>query len=100
MPPEKIKNALSCLNASEKEFKKGGIIYRAGDTVTEIGLVEEGDIIDIDIPAAKVNVRVSDEELAERKKHYVPHEPNVKTGWLARYASLVSSAKDGAVMKF
>ncbi|EKC50129.1 Dihydroxy-acid and 6-phosphogluconate dehydratase, partial [human gut metagenome] len=37
---------------------------------------------------------------AERKKHYVPHEPNVKTGWLARYASLVSSAKDGAVMKF
>ena len=66
----------------------------------EIGLVEEGDIIDIDIPAAKVNVRVSDEELAERKKHYVPHEPNVKTGWLARYASLVSSAKDGAVMKF
>ena len=66
----------------------------------EIGLIEEGDIIDIDIPAAKVNVRVSDEELAERKKHYVPHEPNVKTGWLARYASLVSSAKDGAVMKF
>ena len=66
----------------------------------EIGLVEEGDIIDIDIPAAKVNVRVSDEELAERKNHYVPHEPNVKTGWLARYASLVSSAKDGAVMKF
>lgn len=44
MPPEKIKNALSCLNASEKEFKKGGIIYRAGDTVTEIGLVEEGSV--------------------------------------------------------
>lgn len=44
MPPEKIKNALSCLNASEKKFKKGGIIYRAGDTVTEIGLVEEGSV--------------------------------------------------------
>ena len=44
MPPEKIKNALSCLNSSEKEFKKGGIIYRAGDTVTEIGLVEEGSV--------------------------------------------------------
>ncbi len=42
--PEKIKNALSCLNASEKEFKKGGIIYRAGDAVTEIGLVEEGSV--------------------------------------------------------
>lgn len=41
---EKIKNALSCLNASEKEFKKGGIIYRTGDTVTEIGLVEEGSV--------------------------------------------------------
>lgn len=44
MPPEKIKNALSCLNSSEKEFKRGGIIYRAGDTVTEIGLVEEGSV--------------------------------------------------------
>ena len=65
----------------------------------EIGLVEEGDIIDIDIPNASVNVRVSDEELEKRRAAYVPHEPKVKSGWLARYMQMVSSAKDGAVMK-
>lgn len=64
-----------------------------------IGLIEEGDIIDIDIPNASVNVRVSDEELAKRKAAYVPHEPKIKSGWLARYTAMVSSAKDGAVMK-
>ena len=64
-----------------------------------IGLVEEGDIIDIDIPNASVNVRVSDEELATRKAAYIPHEPKIKSGWLARYTAMVSSAKDGAVMK-
>lgn len=64
-----------------------------------IGLIEEGDIIDIDIPNAAVNVRVSDEELAKRKAAYVPHEPKIKSGWLARYTAMVSSAKDGAVMK-
>lgn len=65
----------------------------------EIGLVEEGDIIDIDIPNASVNVRVSDEEMEKRRAAYVPHEPKVKSGWLARYMQMVSSAKDGAVMK-
>ncbi len=65
----------------------------------EIGLVEEGDIIDIDIPNASVNVRVSDAEMEKRKAAYVPHEPKVKSGWLARYTQMVSSAKDGAVMK-
>lgn len=64
-----------------------------------IGLVEEGDIIDIDIPAAKIGVRVSDEELELRRKAQVMREPNVKTGWLARYARLVDSADKGAVMK-
>ena len=65
----------------------------------EIGLVEEGDIIDIDIPNASVNVRVSDEKMEKRRAAYVPHEPKVKSGWLARYMQMVSSAKDGAVMK-
>lgn len=65
----------------------------------EIGLVEEGDIIDIDIPNASVNVRVSDEEMEKRRAAYVPHEPKVKSGWLARYMQMVSSAKEGAVMK-
>ena len=65
----------------------------------EIGLIYEGDIIEINIPESKINVKVSDEELAERRKSYVKPEPNVKSGWLARYSTLVSSANTGAVMK-
>ena len=63
-----------------------------------IGLIAEGDIIDIDIPASKINVRVSEEELARRKAAYKAPPPNVTKGWLARYARLVSSANTGAVM--
>ena len=63
------------------------------------GLLQEGDIIEIDIPAASINVKVSDEVLAERKKHYVKPEPKIKTGWLARYAKLVDGANKGAIMK-
>ena len=65
----------------------------------EIGLIEEGDIIAIDIPGASINVKVSDEVLAERRKNYVCPEPKVKSGWLARYAKLVSGANKGAIMK-
>lgn len=65
----------------------------------EIGLIEEGDIIAIDIPNASINVKVSDEVLEERRKNYVKPEPNVKTGWLARYAKQVSGANKGAIMK-
>ncbi len=65
----------------------------------EIGLIYEGDIIEINIPESKINVQVSDEELAERRKSYVKPEPKVKSGWLARYSTLVSSANTGAVMK-
>ena len=50
----------------------------------EIGLVEEGDIISIDIPNSKVNVNISDEEMEARRAKYVPHEPNVKSGWLSK----------------
>ena len=64
-----------------------------------IGLVEEGDIIAIDIPNASVNVKLSDEELAERKKKWVKPAPNITEGWLARYARLVDGANHGAVMK-
>ena len=64
-----------------------------------IGLIEEGDIIEINIPDAKINVLVSDEILAERRAKYIAPEPNVKSGWLARYARLVDSAAKGAVMK-
>ena len=64
-----------------------------------IGLVREGDLIEIDIPNASIQVKVSDEELAKRKEAYVQPEPNIKTGWLARYARLVSGANQGAVMR-
>lgn len=64
-----------------------------------IGLIEEGDIIHIDIPAASINVEVSDEELAARRARYVKPEPKIKSGWLSRYAKLVDSAAKGAVMK-
>lgn len=64
-----------------------------------IGLINEGDIIDIDIPAGKINVKLSEEELAERRKAYVPHEPKVKHGWLYRYSKMVAAASEGAVMK-
>lgn len=64
-----------------------------------IGLVREGDKIDINIPEYKISVRVSDEEFEERKKSYVKPEPKVKGGWLERYGRLVSSANTGAVLK-
>ena len=64
-----------------------------------IGLVREGDLIDINIPAYQINVRVSDAEFEERRKAYVKPEPKVKSGWLERYGRLVSSANTGAVLK-
>ena len=64
-----------------------------------IGLVEEGDLISIDIPAHRVHLEVNDDVLAERKAKLVMPEPKVKTGYLARYASLVTSADKGAVLK-
>ena len=64
-----------------------------------IGLVEEGDLIEIDIPNAAINLKVTDEVLAKRKESYVKPEPNIKSGWLARYARLVDGANHGAVMK-
>ena len=64
-----------------------------------IALVEEGDIISIDIDNHQINVKVSDEELAARKAKWQPRTPQVTTGYLARYASLVTSADKGAVLK-
>ena len=64
-----------------------------------IALIEEGDIISIDIPANKINVKVSDEELTARKAKWQPREPKITTGYLARYASLVTSANTGAILK-
>ena len=64
-----------------------------------IGLVHEGDTIEIDIPNARIHLDVSDDELAARKAAYAQPEPNIRSGWLARYARLVTSANLGAVLK-
>ena len=64
-----------------------------------IALVNEGDLISIDIPNCKITLHVSDEELARRKSAWICPEPKVKTGYLARYAKLVSSADKGAILE-
>ena len=64
-----------------------------------IGLLQDGDVINIDIPGRMLNVDLSDAELAKRKAAWVKPAPKVTTGYLARYAKLVSSAKFGAVLK-
>ena len=64
-----------------------------------IALVEEGDIIEIDINNYSINLKVSDEELAKRKAAWTPREPQVKTGYLARYASMVTSGNRGAILE-
>ena len=64
-----------------------------------VALIEEGDIIEIDIPNLKLNARISDEELARRKEKWQPREPEVTTGYLARYAAMVTSGNRGAVLE-
>lgn len=64
-----------------------------------IALVEEGDIIKINIPELKLELDVPEEELEERKNRWQPKEPNVKTGYLARYASMVTSGNRGAILE-
>ena len=64
-----------------------------------IALVEEGDMISIDIPGLSLNLEVSDEELEQRKANFTPREPKVKTGYLARYAKMVTSGNRGAILE-
>ena len=64
-----------------------------------IALVEEGDIIKINIPENTLNVDVSDEVLAERRAKWQPREPKVTTGYLARYAALVTDSSKGAILQ-
>ena len=63
-----------------------------------IAFIEDGDLIDIDIPNRKLELRVSDEELTKRKAAWVKPEPKIKTGYLSRYAKLTTSASRGAVV--
>ena len=64
-----------------------------------IALVEEGDIIEINIPEYKINLKISDEEMAKRKAKWQPREPKVTTGYLARYAAMVTSGDRGAILE-
>ena len=64
-----------------------------------IALIEDGDVISIDIPNRKLELKVSEEELAKRKAEWKQPEPKIKTGYLARYAKLTTSASTGAVVE-
>ena len=79
----------ACIGHISPEAMEGG----------PIALIRDGDTISIDIPRRKLELCVSDEELAERKAAWKQPEPKVKTGYLSRYARLVTSANTGAVLK-
>ena len=79
----------ACIGHISPEAQEGG----------NIALIEEGDLIEIDIPRRKLNVKVSGKELARRKSVWKCPAPKVKSGYLARYAALVSSAAEGAVLR-
>jgi dihydroxy-acid dehydratase len=79
----------ACIGHISPEAAEGG----------PIGLIREGDIIEIDIPNNKLSVKLSDEELAERKKAWAEPEPRFTTGWLSRYAKMATNASNGAVLK-
>ncbi|AST57457.1 dihydroxy-acid dehydratase [Thermoanaerobacterium thermosaccharolyticum] len=79
----------ACIGHVSPEAMEGG----------EIALINDGDIIDIDIPGRKLNLRISDEEMESRRKNFRKPEPHIKTGYMARYARLVTSASTGAVLK-
>jgi dihydroxy-acid dehydratase len=64
-----------------------------------IAIVQEGDIISIDIPAKKITLKVSDQEINERLSKWSPPQPKITHGYMARYARMVSSASEGAVVK-
>ena len=65
-----------------------------------IGLLKDGDVIEIDIPNNTINVKLSDEELAERKKTWTPPAPRITEGYLAKYATMATSADTGAILKW
>ncbi|MFA9465852.1 MAG: dihydroxy-acid dehydratase [Velocimicrobium sp.] len=64
-----------------------------------IALVEEGDIIEINIPQNKLNVKVSEEEMEKRRENWKPREPKITSGYLARYAKMVTSGNRGAILE-
>lgn len=79
----------ACIGHVSPEAAAGGVI----------GLIEPGDMISISIPERKIELEVSDEILAERRKSWTPREPKITTGWLARYAMCATSADTGGVLR-
>ena len=79
----------ACIGHISPEAREGG----------NIALIEEGDIIEINIPNRTLNVKVSDKELEKRRANWKCPPPKVKHGYLARYAALVSSAAEGAILR-
>ncbi|TAN38643.1 MAG: dihydroxy-acid dehydratase [Verrucomicrobia bacterium] len=79
----------ACIGHVSPEAAEGGAI----------GLLRDGDIIEIDIPARKLQAQVSDVEFATRKTQWHAPEPRFKTGWLARYTKFATNASNGAVLK-
>lgn len=79
----------ACIGHVSPEAMEGG----------EIALIKDGDIIEIDIPGRKLNLKISHEEMEERRKNFRKPEPHIKTGYMARYSRLVTSANTGAVLK-
>lgn len=79
----------ACIGHVSPEAMEGG----------PIALLQDGDLITIDIPNRKLQVEVSEEEMARRRAAWRPPEPKIKTGYLARYAKLTTSASTGAVLR-
>ncbi len=65
-----------------------------------IGLIKAGDIIEIDIPSGKIDVKISEADLADRKSTWQPRQPKIREGYLAKYAAMATSADTGAVLKW
>jgi dihydroxy-acid dehydratase len=79
----------ACIGHVSPEAAEGG----------PIGLLQDNDIIEIDIPSRKLVVKLSDEELEKRAREWKKPEPRFKTGWLARYARYATNAARGAVLE-
>ncbi len=83
-------------------FNRGPIVGHVSPEAMEggvIAIIEDGDMIEMDIPGRKLNVELSEEEIARRLKHWRPPEPKTKTGFLALYAQLTLPAEQGAAMQ-
>jgi dihydroxy-acid dehydratase len=78
-----------CIGHISPEAAEGGVI----------AVVKDGDRISIDIPNRKLELKCSDDEIKKRLAAWKPREPKIKSGWLARYAKVVTSANTGAIVK-